>query len=114
MVTIKRDRYVAFRILSGLKSIKESSIKSSIWKLYQTLYGLFESSGSGLFFEDYNEETKLGIMKCTHTSLPQLLTVLAVISEVDDVKILFQILNVSGTINKARQSITTNNFKLES
>ena len=114
MVTIKRDRYVVFNIISDEEILEESIVKSSIWKLYQNLFGLFGSSGSGLFFEEYNEKKKFGIMKCLHTSLSQLLTVLAVLSEVNGNKVLMQVLNVSGTINKAKQFLTTNDFKLVS
>jgi RNase P/RNase MRP subunit POP5 len=114
VVTIKRDRYVAFQIISDKEIIEESVIKSSIWNFYQRIYGLFGSSGSGLYFEEYDEKKKTGIIRCVHTSLPQLLTILAVLSEINDSKVLIQILNVSGTVNKAKQMIITNNFKLES
>ena len=113
MVTIKRDRYIVFRIITDEEILEESIVKSAIWKLYQGLFGLFGSSGSGLFFEEYDEKKKSGIVRCIHTSLSQLLTVLAALSEVNEIEILIQVLNVSGTINKAKQILTTNNFKLE-
>ncbi len=107
MVTINRDRYVVFHLISNTSKIEESIIKSSIWRTYQTIFGLYGSSSAGLHFEDYNEEDKTGIIRCTHTSLSQLLTVLAFITEIRDIKILFQIMNVSGTINKAKKMLAT-------
>ncbi len=107
MVTYKRDRYVVFRIISELEELEEFNVRNSIWQTYQTLFGLYGSAGSGLYFEDYNKTEKTGIVRCSHTSLPQLLTVLAFISKIKENTILFQVLNVSGTINKAKKILNT-------
>lgn len=107
MVTYKRDRYVVFRIISDLDYIEEAFLKASVWKMFQTIFGLYGSSGAGLYFEDYDGNEKTGIIRCSHTSLPQLLTILALMNEIKERKILFQIVNVSGTIKKARRFITT-------
>lgn len=107
MVTYKRDRYVVFRIISELEELEEIDVKNSIWQTYQTLFGLYGSAGSGLYFEDYSKIEKTGIFRCSHTSLPQLLTVLAFISKIKKNTLLFQVLNVSGTINKAKKILNT-------
>ena len=107
MVQIKRDRYVAFRVVSDTEKFKESEIKSLVWKTYKNVFGLFGSSGSGLYFDNFDEIGKTGVIRCTHTSLSQLLTVLALITEINDTPILIQVINVSGTIKNAKQSITT-------
>jgi ribonuclease P/MRP protein subunit POP5 len=107
MVTIKRDRYIAFRLISKADKIEESDIKSLIWKTYKNIFGLFGSSGSGLYFDNYDEIEKAGIISCTHTSLTQLLTVLALITELNGIKMMIHVLNVSGTIKNAKQSLTT-------
>jgi len=107
LVTLKRDRYVVFHLISDAEKVEESIIKSSIWRTFQTIFGLYGSSGAGLYFEDYDEDKKTGIIRCTHTSLPQLLTVLAFMTEVKETKILIQIMNVSGTIIKAKQLLIT-------
>jgi len=107
LVTLKRDRYIAFKILSESNKIKESSLKLSVWDTYKTLFGISESSGSGLYFENYNDVTKLGIVRCNHKALVQILTVLAILTRIDRDEILIQIINVSGTINKAKKSLVT-------
>ena len=107
MVTYKRDRYVVVRIISDLDFIEETLLKTSVWKTFQTIFGLYGSAGAGLYFEDYQENEKTGIIRCSHTSLQHLLTVLALMNEIKERKILFQIVNVSGTIKKARRFITT-------
>ena len=37
MVTIKRDRYVIFQIITNLTEINDSALKTTIWKKYQKL-----------------------------------------------------------------------------
>ena len=106
MVTIKRDRYVVFRIYTSVTKLEESFLKSTIWRIYQNIYGLFGSSNAGLYFESFDEKEKTGIIRCTHTSLSQLLTVLAYMTELKETEILVRILNVSGTIGKAKKILS--------
>ena len=110
MVTIKRDRYVVFNVITDIGKIEESILKTSIWKTFQTIFGLVGSSSAGLYFEKYDDLNKKGIIRCTHTSLSQLLAVLAMITELKERRILIQVLNISGTINKAKKCLTQNNF----
>ena len=107
MVTLKRDRYIAFRILSQAHKVEEAILKAIVWNSYKTLYGISESSGSGLYFEHYDSDEKLGIMRCNHQALKQILTVLAILTRLGGDEILIQVIHVSGTINKAKKSLVT-------
>ena len=107
MVTVKRDRYIAFNIVSKADRIEEAQLKSAIWERYKTLYGIVESSGSGLYFEDYNAIEKQGVIRCIHTVLPQVLSTLAILTRIGSDEVLIHVINVSGTINKAKKSLVT-------
>ena len=110
MTRQKRARYIVFQIITNSQSVEESLIKSSIWKTYQNIYGLYNSSNAGLYFEEYNEFKKTGIILCSHTSLNHLLTVLAIITEINGVEVLIHVLQVTGTIDKAKKFLSINNF----
>lgn len=103
MITKTRDRYVVFKIISDSNKFEESSVKKTVWEYYQKIYGLSGSSSAGLYFEFFNRELKAGIIRCSQLSLSKLQTILSLITEIEDFKIIFNIVFVSGTINKAKK-----------
>ncbi|MHA1687348.1 MAG: Rpp14/Pop5 family protein [Candidatus Heimdallarchaeaceae archaeon] len=102
MVTIKRDRYIVYKIFSEKKCLL-SDIKSIIWRTYQQLYGLVGSSDAGLYFEVFEEDKQMGLIRCTHTSLQNLLSVLSIISKCQDVELIIYPIYVTGLIKKAKK-----------
>ena len=105
MVTLDRDRYVVFRILSeNLEEVID--LKRNVWNMYQRLYGLDGTTEAGLFFEQYDEEKGIGLVRCSSKSLPYLMTSFAMITTIDKTEILILPLFVTGLINKAKKYIS--------
>ena len=107
MVTIDRDRYVIFQILPDDTKIEITNLKRKIWSMYQKLYGLDGTTEAGLFFEDYNDEKKVGLVRCNSKSLSYLMTSFSMITEIDGKEILILPLFVTGLINKAKKYTLT-------
>ena len=103
MVSITRNRYVVITIISKDIDISVQSIKSEVWQIYQKIYGISGSSSAGLYFEHFDEKLQTGIIRCSHDSLSHLLTVLALITRIDDKEVLLYPSYVSGVINKAKK-----------
>ena len=106
MVTITRDRYVVISIITKEIGVNVQSIKTKVWQTYQKLYGISGSSSAGLYFEHFDENLQSGIIRCSHDSLPSLLTILALITKVDDKDVLLYPSYVSGVINKAKKYLS--------
>ncbi|MHA1304156.1 MAG: Rpp14/Pop5 family protein [Candidatus Heimdallarchaeaceae archaeon] len=105
MVRNIRNRYIVYNVIAQ-KEISLSQIKRQIWSTYKNLYGLNGTTEAGLYFEIYNEENKLGLMRCTQQSLNNLMTVLSLISEISDVKVIICPLRVTGIIKKAKEYLS--------
>lgn len=102
MVVTIRDRYVVFRVNSQSSVPNLSDLKNKIWSKYQLIFGLSGTSEAGLYFESYDENTGLGIVRCTSKSLSSLLKIFAVITHIMDTEVIIQVLLVSGLIKKAK------------
>lgn len=89
----KRNRYVAFELISEKKVDKEEFLKS-LWNSMLSLFGEFE----GEVFKLIHFENNIGILMCSHRNLNKLKIALTLINRVDDCETLPLILGVSGTI----------------
>jgi len=107
MVTFERDRYIVFRILPKSVKIELKDLRSFVWSMYQKLFGLYGTTDSGLFFEEYDEETNIGLIRCNSKSIGPLMTSLALITSIDTSTILFLPLYITGLINKAKKYISS-------
>jgi RNase P/RNase MRP subunit POP5 len=108
MISNIRDRYVVFKILSKSFNFEESEIKKTVWKNYQKIFGLYGSSSAGLFFEYFDSEQNIGIIRCSQLSLTKLQSILALMTEIGDNEVIFNVVFVSGTINKAKKHFLFN------
>ncbi len=106
MVTITRDRYVVITIIAKETSFNLQAIKTKVWQTYQKIYGISGSSSAGLYFEHFDENLQSGIIRCSHDSLSSLLTILALITRIDDKNVLLHPSYVSGVINKAKKYLS--------
>jgi RNase P/RNase MRP subunit POP5 len=107
MVIIERDRYIVFRILPENTKTNLVDLKTIVWSMYQRLFGLDGTTSSGLFFEEYSEESNIGIIRCSSTSLTHLMISLAMIISVNNEPLLIFPLYVTGLINKAKKYISS-------
>ncbi|MHA2357447.1 MAG: Rpp14/Pop5 family protein [Candidatus Heimdallarchaeaceae archaeon] len=102
MVIIERDRYVVFQILSEDNDLKLPELKQKIWQLYKMLYGVDKTSEAGLYFEEYDNQSKKGLIRCSSNSYSSLMTTLAMITEIDNKELIIIPTFVSGLIKKAK------------
>ena len=107
MVTIDRDRYVVFKILLHDEVIEITELKKKIWLIYQQIYGLDGTSEAGLYFEEYDKEKKIGLVRCNSKSLSNLMITFALITAIDKAEILILPLFTTGLIGKAKKYIST-------
>ncbi|NPD87258.1 MAG: hypothetical protein HGN29_00950 [Asgard group archaeon] len=106
MVTIERDRYVVFKILLDDTKTEIEDLKRNVWSMYQRLYGLDGTTEAGLFFEEYDNEKRIGLVRCNSKSLSYLMTSFAMIREIDGAELLILPLFVTGLINKAKKYVS--------
>ncbi len=102
MVVITRDRYVVFQVLASEDLPPLSSIKSKIWEEYQRIFGINGTTGAGLFFDNYGEEEGMGILRCTHKALSNLMVILSRITDICDKDVILIPLYTTGLVNKAK------------
>ena len=106
MVTITRDRYVVLNVISSSLEIKLNSLKTTIWREFQRIYGISGSSSAGLYFEHFDMKKMSGIVRCTHDSLPSFLTILALITKTDETDVILYVSYISGVIKKAKKFLS--------
>ena len=102
MVVITRDRYVVFQVLPIEDLPTLLSIKSKIWDEYQRIFGISGTSGAGLFFDNYQEEKGMGIIRCDHKALSNLMVILSRITAINDKDVILIPLYTTGLVNKAK------------
>jgi RNase P/RNase MRP subunit POP5 len=97
-----RRRYLLFNV-SGEHSLGEKAIWETIRDSILTLYG---SKGLALIdpnLIEYNEETRNGIIRCTHDTERFLRVTLASIVNVSGAPTAFRVQRTSGTIKALRK-----------
>ncbi len=96
---LDRQRYILFEILSEKKSkFEKKHIEDLIWNEIGNHFGSVGSSRIGMFFSYFNLEKQFGIIRCTNHSLQSIRAVFSFITDIEDEKVLFHIMKVSGTI----------------
>ncbi len=111
MTTLVRDRYIVYEVLTQPNcsdfSLTINEIRDSCWRTYTLLYGLNGTSGAGLYFEEYDDEKKKGLIRCTSKNLLQLKVVLSLITKMKDKEIIIHPIFITGVINKAKKVLKT-------
>ncbi len=96
---LDRQRYVLFEILSQKNTkYEKKQIEDLVWKEIGYHFGSVGSSRVGLYFSHYDLESQIGIIRCTNHSLQSIRAVFSFITEIENERVLFHIMKVSGTI----------------
>lgn len=96
---LDRQRYILFEILSEKKTkYEKKQIEDLVWKEIGNHFGSVGSSRIGMFFSYFSLEEQFGIIRCTNHSLQSIRAVFSFITDIEDEKVLFHIMKVSGTI----------------
>jgi len=102
----ERHRYIAFQVISN-EDIMYSDLESSIWNVMLDFLGECGVSKTSMWImkDLYDEKRKIGVIRCNHKSVPQIIATLGLISRLGDTRITIKILKVSGTIKSIKEKI---------
>ena len=95
----KRKRYVFFKIISE-EQINYHLFKELLNSTFLKFYGEFEFSKFDfkLLDERWDEREQIGIARCNHASVPNIIVIFGLLHRIGDYRINVKILKVSGTI----------------
>jgi len=99
----EKKRYIVYEILSE-KKMKFNEVKESINKAVLGFLGELGYSKSGLIILDMFKNNK-GVLKTNHKEVDNIKTSLALIDNIDNNKVIFKSILVTGVINKAKRLI---------
>jgi len=95
----ERKRYILFKVISeqaiNYQLFKEL-LSSTILKFYGEL--TFGKFGFKILDERWNEKEQIGIVKCNHLYVPNIIVALGLLQRLGDYRVNVKILKVSGTI----------------
>jgi ribonuclease P/MRP protein subunit POP5 len=102
----ERKRYVLFKIISeepiNYTSFKEL-VNSTILKFYGEL--TFGKFGFKFLDERWNEKEQIGVVKCNHKFVPNIILAFGLLQRIGDSRINVKILKVSGTIKSLLKNL---------
>lgn len=95
----EKERYVAFEVISE-EPITFSDLESAIWNTAQDFFGELGTSKISLWIIKnlYDEQKQIGVIRCNNLSVDKVLATLGLITRLGDIRIIFKIHKVSGTI----------------
>lgn len=95
----EKNRYVLFQIISE-EPISYSDLEGAILNTALDFYGEYGFSELSLWVMKnlYQPDKQIGVIRCNNKSVSKVIACLGLISRLGDVRIIFKILKVSGTI----------------
>lgn len=97
-----RRRYIAFKVEGETsKRELEEAIRGSVERLYG-LNGLWKLEPTLI---EFDEESRIGIVRCNHRGLPWMRAALTALTEIKGSKVAIHVLRVSGTLRALRRRL---------
>jgi len=95
----EKERYVSFRIISE-EPINYSDLEAAVWNLFLDFYGEVGVSKLSMWLIKnlWDERNQIGVIRCNNIPVQKIIAGLGVISRLGDIRVIFKILKVSGTI----------------
>ena len=95
----EKKRYIKFQVVSE-EPISYSDLEAVIWDAALDIFGEKGVSQTNMWLIKnlYDEKKQIGIIRCNNKSVQQVITCLGLISRLGDIRVIFKILKVSGTI----------------
>lgn len=95
----EKDRYISFQVVSE-ESITYSDLESAIWNQLLDFYGEYGVSKTSMWLVKnlWNEKNQTGVVRCNNKSVPEVIAGIGLISRLGDIRVIFKILKVSGTL----------------
>lgn len=99
----EKERYVAFEVISE-EQIVFSDLESAIWNTAQDFFGELGTAHASLWIIKnlYDENKQMGVIRCNNFSVDKVLTTLGLVTRLGDVRVIFKVHNISGTIKGLR------------
>ena len=95
----EKKRYLTFRIISE-EPLDYDNVKGAIWHSMENWLGQNELAQASprLIKNLWNPKTSSGFLQCSPKYVDQIKVALALIKQIGDTRVIFQVLRVSGTI----------------
>ncbi|HIQ49984.1 MAG TPA: ribonuclease P protein component 2 [Nanoarchaeota archaeon] len=99
-----KKRYVVFQVYSE-KKISFEDVVNAIWGCFLNFAGELNLALSRIkIMKDlWDEQKQVGVIRCAHTAVELIRSVLILIDRIGDSKVVFRVLGVSGTLNSAKR-----------
>lgn len=98
-----RRRYIAYQVISEEKLLPDDMF-NTIWHTVLNFLGEHGTSKTNMWIvkESFDEKNQSGLIRCSHTSVEHVRASLALIERIGDVRVVFKVLGISGTIKAAK------------
>jgi len=95
----EKERYISFRVLSD-ERITYSDLEAAVWNVFLDVYGEFGVGKLSMWLIKnlYDEQNQIGVVRCNNKSVAAVVAGLGLISRLGDIRVVFKILSISGTI----------------
>ena len=98
-------RYLAIS-LDGGDAFSEQEISDALYQAVQELFGDFGVSGLRPRLIEYDEEKRVGIVRCDRSHTREMRAALALITEISNSDVAVRVTGVSGTIKSLKAAIS--------
>jgi len=99
-----RRRYLALLVESE-DSVERGELTDAIWKAVTQLFGEYGASQAGMAVIDYDEQSRRGVVRCSHKALPMVKASIASITKMNGKSTAIRVLGVSGTLKALRKRV---------
>jgi len=103
----EKERYIAFKVISEEgEEFTYSDLESAIWNTMLDFLGEEGVSKTSFWLlkDCWDQKKQIGILRCNHKSIQDIVASLGLIDRLGDNRITFKILKISGTIKSIKSS----------
>lgn len=99
----ERRRYLIFEVLSGSK-LSFGDVVEAVWNSIEEFIGELETGKASVWVvkDLYDSENQRGAVKVSNKYVEEVRASLSLIKEINDEKVIFSVLGVTGTLKSAR------------
>jgi len=99
----EKNRYISFKVISE-EPVVYSDLEVAIWNSMLDFFGELGTAKTSMWLIKnlYDEQKQIGVIKCNHKSVQDVITGLGLISRLGDSRVTIKILSVSGTIRSLK------------
>ncbi len=104
----ERNRYLVYHVISE-SEIKFTDLYNAMWDSISEILGYANMSKAKVWImkDTYDEEKRIGIIKCTHMFVEHVRSGVTMLQRIGDSRVIVNVIGVSGTLNSARNKFIT-------